>query len=310
MLSLCWTYIEWSFNGNSQSRHITTSSIYVTRMGESKGYCFITFANIESANAAPWDGLPIWGCWWMLGCWQWLCNVVVLDMSRLDRLIDFEIFFVLGVTVTVEWKDMVWRLGDLTIGEVLANYESNTVEGKWVDCKPPSWLGRTDEHHPHFAPVKKNPALAQGKAGVVPRQVCLGKGKSFWIGKSEGCWWHSHGMSYLSLGTCDMLMYVHSCSCMFTIQSEHLKLYTNCAICSIQRSQRLFAPAPHMLNCQICHTWNSCHPKPWNLELGPSKRFCPRIGHAPIAVTTFLLGARNATAVAAHLLVPQVLTHR
>ena len=47
---------------NSQSRHITTSSIYVTRMGESKGYCFITFANIESANAAPWDGLPIWGC--------------------------------------------------------------------------------------------------------------------------------------------------------------------------------------------------------------------------------------------------------
>ena len=61
-------YIQWPFNGNSQlsrrseKHHITTSSNSVIRMGESKGYCFITFANIESANAAPCDGLPIWGC--------------------------------------------------------------------------------------------------------------------------------------------------------------------------------------------------------------------------------------------------------
>jgi len=54
---------------------IVEVKMMVGAMGESKGYCFITFANIESANA------------------------------------------------------------------VLANYESNTVEGKWVDCKPPSQSG-------------------------------------------------------------------------------------------------------------------------------------------------------------------------
>lgn len=192
-------------------------------MGESKGYCFITFANIESANAAPCDGLPIWGCWWMLGllgCLPCLCNAMVLGISRLDRL---EFWDICGGSNSQwnrhTWWTLAWRDH---LGEVLANYESNTVEGKWVDCKPPSWLGSA-EHDPNFATQILAPRQQSGggpKAGV-PWRKCLVR---------LLC------LRHVYVNLC-LFIQIHV---KFIIQSEHLKWCNQ--LCHLQHTT-------HMLNC-------------------------------------------------------------
>lgn len=176
MLSLCWTYIQWPFNGNSQlsrrseKHHVTTSSNSIIRMGESKGYCFITFANIESANAAPCDGLPIWGCWWMLGllgCLPCLCNAMVLGISRLDRL---EFWDICGGSNSQwnrhTWWTLAWRPSWRGTSQLWEQHCGGQVGG--LQTSFVTRLGRTRPEFcdPNFGPEAAKRGWSQGRCAL------------------------------------------------------------------------------------------------------------------------------------------------